>query len=58
MLWADGKAAESRLEAAPEPAETPARYCQDHRTAFKRHSRGHIVWHAHRLLDGKWCREK
>ena len=49
--WANGngrkpqEAAESHVGAVtePEPTETPDRYCQEHETPFKRHSRGENV---------------
>ena len=42
----------------PEPTETPAHYCQEHQTEYKRYSPGEAVWWSHKTADGKWCREK
>ena len=70
-LWANGNGQKGQ-EAAISPNEpqigqtatltTPAapreHYCQDHQVEFKRYSRGNQVWYAHRLPDGKWCRER
>ncbi len=70
-LWSNGKSQEGQ-EATVSPREpligptatrtTPAgppeHYCQDHQVEFKRYSRGNQIWYAHRLPDGKWCREK
>ena len=51
---------ESCVEAATELelAQPLARYCQEHHTAFRQHSRGENVWWSHKTADGKWCREK
>ena len=60
-LWSNGqKPAESPVEAAAESAltETPAHYCEEHQSEFKRYSRGENVWYSHKTADGKWCREK
>jgi hypothetical protein len=65
-LWANGngrKATEAPTEAAetpkePEPVQTPARYCQQHQTEYKRYERDGRVWYSHKAPDGKWCREK
>lgn len=70
-LWANGRN-EKGQESTVSPNEsltgqtatltTPAapheHYCQDHQVEFKRYSRGNQVWYAHRLPDGKWCRER
>ncbi len=40
------------------PATPPEHYCQNHQVEFKRYSRWNQIWFAHRLPDGKWCREK
>ena len=60
-LWTNGqKAAKKPVEADDEsvPMETPAHYCEERQTGFKRYSRGNSVWFAHKAPDGKWCREK
>ena len=65
-LWANGNGhkpqepAESHVGAVTElePTETPAHFCQEHQTPFKRYSRGENVWYSHKTADGKWCREK
>ena len=65
-LWANGNGkpaqngSQSHAEPAtePEPTETPAHYCQEHQTEYKRYSRGENVWWSHKTGDGKWCREK
>ena len=61
VLWGNGqKPAEKPAEAADEsvPTETPAHYCHEHGTPFKRYHRGESVWYSHKTADGKWCREK
>ncbi len=69
-LWANGRS-EKGQEATngpnealfgqtatlPTPAAPPKHYCQRHQVEFKRYSRGNQIWYAHRLPDGKWCRE-
>ena len=66
-LWANGNGQKGQ-EATVSPREafsgttatqtTPAEhYCLSHQVEFKRYSRGNQTWHAHRLPDGKWCRE-
>ena len=69
-LWANGNGQKGQ-EATVSPREPlsgstatrttlvapPEHHCQDHQVEFKRYSRGNQAWYAHRLPDGKWCRE-
>ena len=69
-LWANGKSQDGQ-EATVSPGEPlfgqsatrttpaarPGHYCQSDQVEFKRYSRGNQTWYAHRLPDGKWCRE-
>jgi hypothetical protein len=39
-------------------ADTPAHYCHEHKTEYKRYGKSGKVWYSHKSSDGKWCREK
>ena len=54
------QAPEKATEAADESAsvKTPAGYCKEHETPFKRHSLSENVWWNHKTPDGKRCRGK
>ena len=62
-LWANGKAEPAPVVGAeppkePEPMQTPAHYCAEHQTEYKRFEKGNQVWFSHKGPDGKWCKEK
>ena len=54
----EGAGSPRKTAPAPEPAETPAHYCQEHQTSFKRYSRGESIWWSHKTAEGKWRREE
>ena len=51
-LWGNGNGGDNRP-----PADPPPHYCQEHRTPFKRMTKGSSVWYSHRLPNGKYCKE-
>ncbi len=52
-LWGNGNGGDNKP-----PTDPPPDYCQEHGTEYKRYSRGQQAGYAHRLPDGKWCKEK
>ena len=51
-LWNDNQASSDGN------GQTPAHYCQDHQTEYRRFEKDGRVWYSHKAPDGKWCQEK
>ena len=57
-LWSARNGGEQRNGDQTTQDTTNGHFCSEHGVAFQRYEKGNQAWFSHKIVDGKWCREK